>query len=173
MATGGRLFVEAAGSIIRIDPMTDERKVIATGSLLDARDGKIVVRSCASDLTCPIYVLDSNGRDWSPAAHLVGDDIGLSPDGGTLVSGARSPTQASVLALVDVESGQLLPVDADALRFVSTPFAWSPDGAWMVGATAARTLVAVRVADGTVHRIELPEVERSISGLLVRPTARD
>ena len=77
------------------------------------------------------------------------------------------------VAVVDARTGAPLPADANALRFVSVPFAWSPDGAWLFGATATRDLVAVRVADGAVHRLEMPAVDRTIAGLFVRPTARD
>jgi hypothetical protein len=57
------------------------------------------------------------------------------------------------------------------LRFVSTPFRWSPDSTWLFGATATRAIVALRVSDGSVQRFPVASLNRPIAGLLVRTTA--
>jgi hypothetical protein len=172
-AGGGYLYAEAAGTILRVEPATGAHEVVATGTLLDAHGTVIVLRSCATDLACPVYVVDTESGATLMQTAIEGDDIGLSPDGATLIAGARYPPNATVLAMVDVATGRWLSVDSDALRFVSVQFAWSPDGAWLFGATAGRSLIAVRVADGAIHRVDLPQVDRAVAGLLVRTTARD
>jgi hypothetical protein len=173
VATDGKLYVEAAGSVVLVEPRSDERTVVATGRLLDARGGRVVVRSCAIDLACPVYVVDVTGAGPPIRVELSGDDIGLAPDGNTLVSGASEPLLATTLALVDTASGRRLDVDADVLRFVSVPFRWSPDGDWLFGATATRTVVALRISDGEVQRFPIAGLDRPIAGLLVRNSARD
>lgn len=98
-----------------------------------------------------------------------GDDIRLSPDGEKIVAGSTAPSLARALRIIDVRSGERVDVGSDALRFVSVPFRWTPDGKWLVGATGARALVIVRVADGVVHRVQFPGLDNAIAGLFVRP----
>jgi hypothetical protein len=171
-ATGGKLYVEAAGAVVAIDPAFDVRQVVATGRLLDARGTKVVVRSCATDLACPVYIIDSSGGE-PLRVEISGDDIQLSPDGATLVAGAGQPMLATTLALVDALTGERLDVDADVLRFVSVPFRFSPDGDWLFAATATRAIVALRIADKAVHRFQVAGLDRPIAGLLVRTPAVD
>jgi hypothetical protein len=159
--------------VLLIDPVSEERRVVATGRLLDARGTKIVVRPCAFDLACPVYVADVSGASPAISVALDGDDIGLAPDGETLVDGAAQPTQATTLTLVDTATLRELDVDADVLRFVSMPFRWSPDGDWLFSATATRTIVALRVADGEVQRFSVNGLGRPITGLVVRNAAVD
>jgi hypothetical protein len=167
VATAGVLFAEAAGSIVRIEPETGEQRVVAAGQLLDARASTLAVRSCAEDLSCPVYV---GAIDGAPRASLVvpGDDVQLSPDGATLVTGAQAPSLATALGFYDVATGTARAVDPEALRFVTVPFAWSPDSQWIFAATATQAIVAVRVADGSVHRFTVPGLEQAILGLVVR-----
>jgi hypothetical protein len=170
VATSGLLYAQAGGAIIRIDPATGAEKAVATGTLLDARGSTVVVRSCALDLTCPVYVVDTDGHRPAVRVDLDGDDVQLAPDGNTLVSGARLPLFASALKLFDVANARPLYVDPDALRFARIAFSWSPDGRWLFGATAVDTIVAVRVSDGAVQHIDVPNLHRTIVGLFVRST---
>jgi hypothetical protein len=173
VATGGKVYAELAGSVVMIDPATAEREVVAAGQLLDARGTKVVVRSCAIDLECPVYVADVSGATAAVSVRLDGDDIRLAPDGNTLVDGAGRPTQATTLTLIDLTTQRRVDVDADALRFVSMPFRWSPDGDWLFSATATRSIVALRVADGSVQRFSVSGLGRPIAGLVVRDAAVD
>lgn len=169
VATAGWLFVEAAGTVIRIDPSDGTRTIVATGLLLDARGSTVVVRSCDPDLACPVVLHDADGVLPPRSIEVEGDDIRLSPDGSTIVAGSTAPSLARTLRLIDVRTGQSIDVGSDALRFVSVPFRWTPDGNWLIGATGARVLVAVRVSDGLVHRVQFPGLDNAIAGLFVRP----
>lgn len=169
VATAGRLYVEAAGAIVAIDPTDGARTIVATGALLDARGSTVVVRSCDPDLACPVVVLDVDGVEPRRTVEAEGDDIRLSPDGEKIVAGSTAPSLARALRIIDVRSGERVDVGSDALRFVSVPFRWTPDGKWLVGATGARALVIVRVADGVVHRVQFPGLDNAIAGLFVRP----
>lgn len=186
-------FVQSApGGTYRVDGDGAPRR-ISTGSLVEARDGHVLVIECDDVLVCGFRGIDlTNGDSWTlPGADAASVSIAygmtLSPDGRRFARLAPPGDQPIALGS-DIPIEVVGPDGVETFRQsivgfggcgmfgCSSPLVWSSDGRWLLGLRSSDSIWAWRSGLPEAMVIELPSsvpVPRSnLSVLLgVRPTA--
>lgn len=154
--TADQLIVSTPGTISGIDVDSGRRRQIARGQAL-ASDGVRVARlDCLADLSCGVVIGTVDQPDQVRVTLQTGDvPVGMfdvpqarfSPDGRWLALPvyrelANYRTERSSVVVIDTELGtEVDRVPGSTLTAPMTPFAWSPDSAWLAVSSGTRLLL--------------------------------
>lgn len=159
-ATHRGLVTGPAGGVYEV---TDEGyRLVTEGRALAADDDRALVQTCDARLVCTLTWLDR--RSWRPLDLVVPDapDAGLAMVPGTdwLLITRFGPEGAGPADLLDIETGQVVEIDAKPLGFggPATLPAISPGGRWLAEhGDDPRTIVLRELTSGEVVEIPLDE----------------
>jgi hypothetical protein len=163
VAVGRDLVVSVSGELTFVDPSTDERRDLGTGTPL-AGVGRTVAVSTCPELRCHLELVDvdtGQRRAVSAVQPATWYQAAFSHDGRQLLLSVPGDNEEQPdLAVVDVTTGKVIGLGHE-LQFA----AFTLDDRWLIG-NQMGSLVAIAV-DGTGVNVHLDDVVRNVQGLAI------